>query len=1697
MPKEILESEKPNTSSDEQTTEIKSEDKIPQKVEPEQKSVASVSVDLIVQKTSAVPLSVKIKDEATSVKVETDSKIETSVLPPSVIPPVEKGTPLGRSPQEASSVLKSNDLSSISGGSLAPLDASEKLSGDVEELKSEEKVQANEKDATENLSTEIKKDLNLIPVKPVNENPIRSGQEKESLPVTMSTTQLLSRASTLENKLSVAVVSNSPPTVTTSTMNKSISPVIKAVSSSKPVDIVTSVSVPSTVTVTTNTTVSSTGGAIFTGSITLPIVTSVVRPSLPPVCCHTTMTSVSKIIPVTSANIAQVKKIPHQVDNTRLPLGSAQTPVNPPVVKTIVNKNILDVSTSVPVVTAKSKLLGTNAQNRSVSSIPMQAKVCIVTTVGNTKVAIHTLNSVAEPPSLQQITAPHRTILKPSIVQTSSRVQNAVAENVSKVGTGASIMIRDITSAADPKSDGGAVDSRLTKLDIPKPKVLAETTRIEETVHNTVLPKDIISHARQIEKIGAQTGKLIHSNLHHRTSLLPPCIPVLTSTVSKPLEIKETLHDQIDSIVNASRTANQNAAAAGHQKGVGTSTVSTTLQSKMTAMVNQPGASVVSSVELKQPQEVVGHAGRIISSQLVSNARSGQLPATSNLESGTATAAIQAVAAHVKATQSSTSHTPAISPPPPQPEHQKRQSKGISILKPLYDKEFELDDSEMDPKVNVPQIPIVPKKLNSESQSSSKAVENNASGPTSKTTHDTAFSIAQILDHAKRAMAEEKQQKESKASALKEKSKTGMGKGSKGPKPVKSQPSTKVAGQTTTTGPSPVAPDFPFGSNVHLSNFAQKSKQTPTSVNSTTNTPAHPIMSPEFHLNLTESVQKVMQAIPGSDALSPPPCPPKVVRPGSVYTKFNEDKQETNVSDTAASTRSTTPTSVSTPSTVVSSPVTVNISTPSDSVSPAPVTLHKINPNQSPATTSVISNLPPSLSPNTKTTNITSLHKSPTPPVAPSRNTPTPPSAMSALRNTPTPPAAVVPSSQQMMSRKTPTPPAATVPPAMVRKAPTSPAAVAQPHSNARVVSPHNIVNRHTPTPPFNRNTPTPPGTSTVIHSRSPHSTPPAKEIPKVKGPGVKFEIMSQPHGASTIVVIKSDNKDSTPPPTSDATQTIILGQKDIMRKSVVSSGKTDNVTVITTHKAEQLRKAAPTIIVPSSSPAANTSAMTMSNFSIQKQPTASVLTPKVQTQWKRSDVTIPAVRNVVPQAAQVTPRVTTVMKSVALQSRIGQTKPITAITVVNPMKQVFVGTNVSTMGTPTVATIGTPTTTNAIATNQKAAVNESNMPTKQVVPETVPTTSPLRLVVTTVKSPVLDINPPAVETEVSVVTSKEDDPQIAPPEVKQRKVEEVATLKTENVKVLPTTSQISPKIDSTDPETKTAAKRGSRKRSVEKEIDKIEVEQEQPNNNNKSEKVTKKSGDNSQASDETHRPARVGRRRSRESTESQQSTANSESGRSTRSSRRRGASESSDISISSDGHNTDLRSTASTRSSVDRSESPPRTASRHSTRSSTRKRTSAEREEVAAPSSGKSSTVEKERSVSPAPGKGTRASKRKLAVDDAADDTEIKKLKSDSTSADSKAGDTSESDTRSRRTTTKQDGKSSGSSNNKEPVTTSASRRGPGRPQKAENIEPIDDHTYSGTRRTNTRSSGQTANQDTKEEPVQKKATQAVKKGN
>ena len=72
--------------------------------------------------------------------------------------------------------------------------------------------------------------------------------------------------------------------------------------------------------------------------------------------------------------------------------------------------------------------------------------------------------------------------------------------------------------------------------------------------------------------------------------------------------------------------------------------------------------------------------------------------------------------------------------------------------------------------------------------------------------------------------------------------------------------------------------DFPRNSSAHLSSLMQKSIQSQPSL---LNSAPHPITAPGFHLNLTESVQRVMSAIPCVDALSPPLDPPAVSLPRS------------------------------------------------------------------------------------------------------------------------------------------------------------------------------------------------------------------------------------------------------------------------------------------------------------------------------------------------------------------------------------------------------------------------------------------------------------------------------------------------------------------------------------------------------------------------------------------------------------------------------------------------------------------------------------------------------------------------------------------------------------------------------------------------------------------------------------------------
>ena len=103
-------------------------------------------------------------------------------------------------------------------------------------------------------------------------------------------------------------------------------------------------------------------------------------------------------------------------------------------------------------------------------------------------------------------------------------------------------------------------------------------------------------------------------------------------------------------------------------------------------------------------------------------------------------------------------------------------------------------------------------------------------------------------------------------------------------KDVKSiSPSSKVKNCTKTNSglkPQTVSAlaDFPRNSGAHLNNFMSKSMQSPPKMRH--NAP-HPITAPGFHLDLTQSVQRVMSAIPCVDALSPPLDPPTLSLPAT------------------------------------------------------------------------------------------------------------------------------------------------------------------------------------------------------------------------------------------------------------------------------------------------------------------------------------------------------------------------------------------------------------------------------------------------------------------------------------------------------------------------------------------------------------------------------------------------------------------------------------------------------------------------------------------------------------------------------------------------------------------------------------------------------------------------------------------------
>ncbi len=1700
----------------------------------------------------------------------------------------------------------------------------------------------------------------------------------QNVTVTKATTQLPSQTKTTENKSAVV-------TQSMATKDKSISPVQGQSTALTAASIVTSLSATSTLTTSTSTTVSRTGSMVFSKSVTTPIVTPVIRPLLslnvrPPVgVASVPSLRFTSGTPVSLKNRGSSSTSPVTV---RTPLGSQLH--NSPVTtssQNIVHTPIINQSgqsssetiglSSVLHVSPKSKtVLGSTVETSRTAShtFPAQSKVHIVSTGGNTSMAIHTLNqnSVAQPDSVHTImasSASHSgTINRKSPVNHISghgqAIVNVHNDSVTKVSVTTSIMIRDVTkkvefSSSDSNKNSGAFVSSESnrpvplKVDLLHAKVYQGASSTSSQIQSRGT-QDLIHGVKHSSALPSQVSKIVHGPAQDAKKLQSPVSGLdiektvkVTHTVTNVSSVKSNvlISHPHPSVPRVSPTI---VSTGVKPVGVANYSPPSLVQKKLPSPVKQPPVSV--PVVNSHPGPVcastgssgpVGHRMLAGSHPVVAtNSRSSHVTsATSNLDSGKATAAIQAVAARVKE-----SHSAAV-----QAQHhtevQHHQKRGISILKPLYDREFDLDDNDMEASTTTKPPPPPPMIPPSKSGTDPKILHNKSdlkstvkeTSPKQQKT-DTAFSIAKILDHAKQAMEEEKRQKDTKPSLpVKDKSKAL----SKAVPPKQVRP-TKSKPQVPTT-----VSEFPHNSTQHLSKFAQKSKQTPV-LNSSVTTPS--IMAPGFHLNLTESVQKVMQAIP-SDNLSPPPCPPKVVRPG-LFTKFAEEKAKMEAALNASSTqaKSTASSTVNSPaissvpntqssvarsvssvtsasevlptvtSTVVSS-VTSSVSSSPVVSSAAPAVtvavpaVRKI-PTPPAALSTVVSGVNATVTQTTvKRTETVTVARSSTPPAARSD---TPPAARGTnvstvvtskvntapllaqgatatfLRKSPTPPSAAT--AHQAVFRKTGTPPVLSHTHQGTVKIPVSSTTMSQiinkitasvtlaasksttstsfvtrntptPPMNRNTPTPP--MSRNTPTPPMNRNTPTPPsGGTVVIHSRSPHSTPPAKIInvkdnlnpikvdthstsgaPQTKTfqlqkvspketskSGVKFEIMSQPHGASTIVVIKSDSKETLATPASDGTQTIILPQKDLIRKGMISSGSGTNAVsgsagIVSVSSGQRVASAAAANIsishsslstVSASSASTGSSLISVNAFSrggtvvVTKSGSAkpSVIGSSVIT----GNIISTKPSNTKTEMGKQTPP--SVLVPLSNTGNTGSTsaevipKSPPTVTVVRPVaKTLSPGIQVLKSDNPVVsqATPNMPTQTPGISTpftkvtieTKKAQNSESKpspaetKPTPSLPSRTVPNTVPASLVSTVtvdtkpagpsgIKSINIETSKPSLPSPISkevLKSASQVSPKISPqvsPKVTTPQASPKMTAPPQQISPKSTAPQVSPKatlpVESKEVPAPLPTRRSARKRSTEKEREEIEQEHH-PINNNKAEKAPSKRGEDEKiikktdaeqvqerksrkpsgdsvssekssrmrkpsgdlgsservstrkgSADAAHqsvspspaapppapaeetpapRPARVTRRRSRESTESQQSTANSESSRSTRSTRRRGASESSDISVSSE-TNSELRSTPmSTRSSNDRSESPTTRPVRTSARNSARKRTSAEREEPsqALHTPAKLVVSDKERSVSPAPGRtGTRGSKRKLAMGEehAADEVDAKKAKAE-----------------------------------------------------------------------------------------------------
>ena len=229
-----------------------------------------------------------------------------------------------------------------------------------------------------------------------------------------------------------------------------------------------------------------------------------------------------------------------------------------------------------------------------------------------------------------------------------------------------------------------------------------------------------------------------------------------------------------------------------------------------------------------------------------------------------------------------------------QQQRRNLQSKGISILKPMFDRDNEpLDDAELeavtDKKWN--RSPKKPNKVGGEVHNAGGNMSLDGLLPQK----NPQYTIAQILDDVqKRKMKAEQDNNGCKTSPGGQPPSlaTSMGLGqtpsttqrvaTTSSSMARSALTTKPSNAVSATGAakghsiSAALADFPRNSSLHLTNFIAKSMHTPPLINSA----PHPMTAPGFAHNLTESVQKVMSAIP-CDSLSPPLHPPRPNRPHS------------------------------------------------------------------------------------------------------------------------------------------------------------------------------------------------------------------------------------------------------------------------------------------------------------------------------------------------------------------------------------------------------------------------------------------------------------------------------------------------------------------------------------------------------------------------------------------------------------------------------------------------------------------------------------------------------------------------------------------------------------------------------------------------------------------------------------------------